>query len=39
VVDTIESGGTVSNIMSSMHIHPALSELVQQALANLAEVK
>jgi mycothione reductase len=37
VVDTIESGGTISNIMSGIHIHPALSELIQQALANLAE--
>ena len=37
VVDTMESGGTISNIMSGMHIHPALSELAQQALANLAE--
>lgn len=37
VVDTMEAGGTTSNIMSGMHIHPALSELVQQALANLAE--
>ena len=37
VVDTMESGGTISNIMGSMHIHPALSEIIQQALANLAE--
>jgi len=37
VVDTMESGGTISNIMSGMHIHPALSELVQQTLANLVE--
>jgi mycothione reductase len=37
VVDTMESGGTVSNIMSGIHIHPALSELVQQTLANLEE--
>jgi len=37
VVDTMESGGTVSNIMSGIHIHPALSELVQQTLANLQE--
>jgi mycothione reductase len=37
VVDTMESGGTISNIMSGIHIHPALSELVQQALANLVE--
>jgi mycothione reductase len=38
VVDTMESGGTISNIMSGMHIHPALSELIQQTLANLKEV-
>lgn len=37
VVDTMESGGTISNIMSGIHIHPALSELIQQTLANLAE--
>jgi mycothione reductase len=38
VVDTMESGGTVSNIMAGMHIHPALSELIQQALVNIAEI-
>jgi mycothione reductase len=38
VVDTMESGGTVSNIMAGMHIHPALSELIQQALINVAEI-
>jgi mycothione reductase len=38
VVNTMESGGTTSNIMSGIHIHPALSELIQQTLANLAEV-
>jgi mycothione reductase len=38
VVNTMESGGTISNIMSGMHIHPALSELIQQTLANLVEV-
>jgi mycothione reductase len=37
VVDTMESGGTISNIVSVMHIHPALSELIQQTLANLEE--
>jgi len=37
VVDTMESGGTISNIMSGIHIHPALSELIQQTLANLEE--
>jgi dihydrolipoamide dehydrogenase len=36
VVNTMESGGTIGNIMSGIHIHPALSELVQQSLANLA---
>jgi mycothione reductase len=38
VVDTMESQGTINNIMGGMHIHPALSELTQQALANLSEV-
>ncbi len=38
VVNTMESGGATSNIMSGMHIHPALSELIQQTLANLVEV-
>jgi len=37
VVDTMEAGGTINNIMSGMHIHPALSELIQQTLANLEE--
>ena len=37
VVNTMESGDTISNIMSGIHIHPALSELIQQALANLEE--
>jgi dihydrolipoamide dehydrogenase len=37
VVNTMEADGTIGNIMSGMHIHPALSELIQQALANLAE--
>jgi mycothione reductase len=37
VVDTMEAGGTTDNIMSGIHIHPALSELVQQTLANLEE--
>jgi mycothione reductase len=38
VVNTMESGGTISNITSGIHIHPALSELIQQTLANLEEV-
>jgi dihydrolipoamide dehydrogenase len=37
VVNTMEADGTIGNIMSGMHIHPALSELIQQALNNLAE--
>jgi mycothione reductase len=37
VVNTMESDGTTSNIMSGMHIHPALSELIQQALVNITE--
>jgi mycothione reductase len=38
VVNTMESGDTVSNVISGIHIHPALSELIQQTLANLEEV-
>jgi dihydrolipoamide dehydrogenase len=38
VVNAMESGGTVSDIMSGIHIHPALSELIQQTLANVEEV-
>ncbi|MCJ7515843.1 MAG: dihydrolipoyl dehydrogenase [Dehalococcoidia bacterium] len=38
VIDTMEAGGTISNIMSGIHIHPALSELIQRTLANLEEV-
>jgi len=38
VVNTMESGDTVSNVISGIHIHPSLSELIQQTLANLEEV-
>jgi mycothione reductase len=38
VVDAMESGSTIDSIISGMHIHPALSELVQQTLANLEEI-
>jgi dihydrolipoamide dehydrogenase len=38
VVNAMESGGTVSDIMSGIHIHPALSELIQQTLANVEEI-
>jgi dihydrolipoamide dehydrogenase len=38
VVNTMESGGAISNIISGIHIHPALSELIQQTLANLEKV-
>jgi len=38
VVNTIESEGTIDSIMSGMHIHPALTELIQQTLANLSEI-
>ena len=38
VVDTMEAGSTINNIISGMHIHPALSELIQQTIGNLAEV-
>ncbi|MGB8706504.1 MAG: dihydrolipoyl dehydrogenase [Dehalococcoidia bacterium] len=38
VINTMESGDTVSNIISGIHIHPALSELIQQTLANLEKV-
>ena len=38
VVNTMESGDTINNITSGIHIHPALSELIQQTLANLEKV-
>ena len=38
VVNTMESDGTVTSIISGIHIHPALSELIQQTLANLDEM-
>jgi mycothione reductase len=38
VVNTMESGDAISNIISGIHIHPALSELIQQTLANLEKV-
>jgi len=38
VVNTMESGGAISYIISGIHIHPALSELIQQTLANLEKV-
>jgi len=38
VVNTMESGGTMDSITSGIHIHPALSELIQQTLANLEEI-
>jgi len=37
VVNTMESGGTINDIIGGIHIHPALSELIQQTLANLEE--
>jgi mycothione reductase len=38
IVDTMESDGTVNNITAGMHIHPALSELILQALDNVSEI-
>jgi dihydrolipoamide dehydrogenase len=38
VVNAMESGGGRNEIYGGVHIHPALSELVQRALGNLEEV-
>ena len=38
VVNAMESGGHLDEIYSAVHIHPALSELVQRVLGNLEEV-
>ena len=37
VVNAMQSGGHRDEINDGIHIHPALSELVQMALANLEE--
>jgi mycothione reductase len=39
VIDTMSGGGTVDYILSSMHIHPSISELVPETLGNLKEPK
>lgn len=39
VVNVMEKGGTIDDITGCMHIFPALSELVPEALGNLREVK
>ncbi len=38
VVNAMESGGGLDEIYSAIHIHPALSELVQRAFGNFEEV-
>jgi len=38
VVNAMHSGGNLDEIYSAVHIHPALSELVQRAFGNLEEV-
>jgi mycothione reductase len=37
VIDTMAGGGTIEHISSSMHIHPAISELIPEALGKLKE--
>jgi dihydrolipoamide dehydrogenase len=37
VIDTMAGDGTADNVLSSMHIHPALSELIPEALGKLKE--
>jgi mycothione reductase len=37
VVNAMTSGGNMDEIHGSMHIHPALSELIPAALSNLEE--
>ncbi|MFC1910081.1 dihydrolipoyl dehydrogenase family protein [Chloroflexota bacterium] len=39
VVNAMSSGGHVEEINRSMHIHPALSELVESAINNVQEVQ
>jgi dihydrolipoamide dehydrogenase len=36
VVNAMESGGSINQITGSMHIHPALSELIPQTISDLA---
>jgi mycothione reductase len=36
VVNAMESGGQIGQITGSMHIHPALSELIPQTISDLA---
>lgn len=39
VVDAMESGGDMNIILSGMHIHPELPELIVHALGNVQEVE
>jgi mycothione reductase len=39
VIDTMAGGGTVDHILSSMHIHPAIPELIPETLGKLKEPK
>lgn len=39
VVNIMTAGGTVMHIIEAMHIHPALSELIQDAVGNLQPVE
>jgi len=38
VTNAMASGGKMDHILNGMHIHPALNELIEAALGNLAEV-
>jgi mycothione reductase len=38
VIGVMASGGGVNQILSSMHIHPAITELVPAALSNLENI-
>jgi len=38
VVNAMASGGSINQIQSSMHIHPAISELIPAVLSNLESV-
>jgi mycothione reductase len=39
VINTMAGGGTVNSILSSLHIHPAIPELIPEALSKLKELK
>ena len=38
VIDTIASGGGIDQIQTSMHIHPAITELIPASLSNLKNI-